>query len=97
MKTIIYGRVTPEHLADAELFAGITPTSYITNGNSTPPASKLATEVIPPCPMVPGEPGEKQNHWRLIAFADALILVGRNDHLLSIAQRMDLLIYEAED
>lgn len=97
MKTVIYGRVTPEHLADAELFSGITPTSYITNGKHTPPVSNLETEVIPQCPMVPGEPGEKQNHWRLIAFADALILVGRNDHLLSIAQRMDLLIYEAED
>lgn len=98
MKTVIYGKVTPEHLADAELFSGITPTSFVSNGLHTPPATgSMETEVIPQCPMVPGEPGEKQNHWRLIAFADALILVGRNDHLLSIAQRMDLLIYEAED
>ena len=96
LKTIIYGRVTPEHLADAELFAGITPTSYITNGKHTPPASNLETEVIPQCPMVPGDPGVKQNHWRLVAYADALILACDNDHLLGVARRMDLLIHEVE-
>lgn len=95
MKTIIYGPVTVDHLAEAELFSGITPTSYITNGASTPPASKLEAEVIPPCPMVPGEAGEKQNHWRMVLHADALILVGHNEHLLHVAQRYDLLIYEA--
>lgn len=96
MKTIIYGKVTPDHLADAELFAGITPTSFVTNGNHTPPVSNMETEVIPQCPMVHGEPGEKQNHWRMVSSAEALVLVGRNDHLLSVAQRMDLLIHEVE-
>lgn len=96
MKTVIYGPVTVDHLADAELFSGLTPTSYITNGDSTPPASNLETEVIPPCPKVPGEPGEKQNHWRMVLHADALILVVRNEHLLQVAQRCDLLIHEVE-
>ena len=96
MKTIIFGQVTAEHLADAELFSGITPSSFITNGDSTPPFSNLTTEVIPPCPKIPGEPGERQNHWRMALSADALILVGRNDHLLEVANRCDLLIYEVE-
>lgn len=94
MKTIIFGKVTPEHLADAELFSGITPSSFITNGDSTPPASNLPTEVIPQCPKIPGEPGERQNHWRMVLSADALILVGRNDHLIEVANRCDLLVYE---
>ena len=97
MRTIIYGKVTPDHLADAELFAGITPTSFVTNGKHTPPASNLKTETIPQCPMVPGEAGEKQNHWRLVMAADALVLVGENEHLLSVAQGYDLLIHQAED
>ena len=94
MKTIVYGKVTPGHLADAELFAGITPTSFVTNGTHVPPSSNMGTEVIPPCPKVPGEPGQKQNHWRMVSSADALVLQGRNEHLVSVAERMDLLIYE---
>ena len=94
MRTIIYGRVTPEHLADAALFSGISPTSFVTNGKHTPPASQLPTDVIPQCSMVPGEPGEKQNHWRLSMNADALILACDNEHLLYTAQACDLLIYE---
>lgn len=97
MRTIIYGKVTPDHLADAELFAGITPTSFVTNGKHTPPVSNLTTEAIPQCPMVPGEAGEKQNHWRLVMAADALVLVGENEHLLAVAQGYDLLIHQAED
>lgn len=96
MRTIIYGQVTEEHLADAELFAGITPTSYITNGKHTPPAGNLETEVIPPCPMVPGEAGEKQNHWRLALSADALVLAEDDEHMRSVAERCELLIYEVE-
>ena len=94
MRTIIFGNVTADHLADAELFSGITPTAFITNGSSKPPAVNLPTEVIPQCPMVHGEPGEKQNHWRMAMYAEALILVGRNDHLLEVATRCELLIYE---
>lgn len=94
MRTIIFGNVTADHLADAELFSGITPTAFITNGSSKPPAANLPTEVIPPCPKIPGEPGEKQNHWRMVLSAEALILVGRNDHLIEVANRCDLLVYE---
>ena len=94
MKTIIFGQVTAEHLADAELFSGITPTVLITNGSSTPPTANLPTEVIPQCSKIPGEPGERQNHWRMALSADALILVGRNDHLIEVANRCDLLVYE---
>lgn len=34
--------------------------------------------------------------WRLVAYADALILACDNDHLLGVARRMDLLIHEVE-
>lgn len=94
MKTVLFGKVTEQHLADALLFAGIEPSEYITNGKTVPPASQRATTVIPPCPMVPGEPGELQNNWRLVLHADALICVGDNPHLVECAARYDLLIYE---
>lgn len=96
MRTIIFGNVTAAHLADAELFSGITPTAFIANGSSKPPVANLPAELIPPCPKIPGEPGEKQNHWRMVLSAEALILVGRNDHLIEVANRCELLIYEVE-
>ena len=37
MRVILHGPVTADHLADAELMAGITPTSFVTNGLSEPP------------------------------------------------------------
>lgn len=95
MKTVLFGKVTEQHLADARLFAGIEPTEFITNGMTVPPASLRFTTVIPPCPMLPGEPGELQNNWRLVMHADALICVGQNPHLVSVAEKYDLLIYEA--
>ena len=94
MKTVLYGNVTQEHIDSASLFSGIEPTSYVTNGKHTPPASQLETEVIPQCPMVPGEPGERQNHWRLASFAEAAIFVDPPEHLVSVLQRLDALIYE---
>ncbi|WP_315127184.1 hypothetical protein [Comamonas antarctica] len=97
MKTILYGRVTEEHLASASLFAGIEPTEFITNGRIKPPAGRdLPTTVIPPEPLVPGEPGELQNDWRLVLHADALVLVGENEHLLDCARKYDLPIYQED-
>ena len=49
MRVILSGPVTAEHLADAELMAGITPTSFVTNGLSEPPrGSRLPDEVMEP-------------------------------------------------
>ena len=41
MRVIVWGEVTWRHIDDADLFAGITPTSYVTNGATVPPAGNL--------------------------------------------------------
>lgn len=96
MKTILFGKVTAQHLADAALFAGIEPTAFTTNRKSPATVHGLPMEVVLPCPMVPGEPGELQCHWRMAIYSDALICVGENEHLVQTAKRMDLLVYEVD-
>ena len=93
MKTIISGPVTQSHIDDADLMAGITPTSYITNGLSTPPVSKLVTTVMPICPMLP-DAGERQRNYTMCLHADALIVAGPNEHLVQCAKRNNLPVYE---
>lgn len=92
MRTIISGKVTAQDIADADLF-GIVPTSYITNGLSTPPAGRLPTDVMPICPKLP-DAGEKQRNWTMCLNADALIVAGGNEHLVFCANRLNLLVYE---
>lgn len=92
MKTILYGRVTQAHLDMASLIAGIEPTSYLTNGKTTPPASNLETEVMPEDPMV-GDAAQHQNHARLAIYGEALICIGRNDHLVEWAEKYGMPIY----
>lgn len=94
MRTIIHGAVTANHLADADLMAGITPTSYVTNGLSNPPDKSLPTEVYPICLMQPEESRERARNYTLVQNADALICVGENDHLVSLARNYDLAVYE---
>lgn len=94
MRTIIHGAVTAHHLADADLMAGITPSSYVTNGLSNPPDKSLPTEVYPICPMQPEESRERARNYTLVQNADALICVGENDHLVSLARNYDLAVYE---
>lgn len=96
MKTILYGPVTEAHLVDASLFSGIDPTAFVIDGTRKPPATTLPVETIPVCPLVGDSAGELQNHWRLVLAADALILVGQNDHLLHAAGRYSLAIYHSE-
>ena len=84
MKTILYGPVTKEHLADASLFAGIEPTEYVTD------------KTIPVDPMVGGEAGVRQQHWRMVLNADALICVGENPHLVQAAEKFHLLVHHVE-
>lgn len=94
MRTIISGRVTMRHIADADLIAGIVPTSFVTNGESEPPAAaKLPCEVMPICPKLP-EAGERQRNYTLCQSADALICRGENNHLVNIARQYGLLVYE---
>ena len=96
MRVILSGPVTAGHLADAELMAGITPTSYVTNGSATPPFGALAVDVMPPDPMV-GEVAIVQSHVRMVLEADALICVGANKHLVRVAEAFDLIVYEVSE
>ena len=96
MKTILHGPVTEQHLADASLFAGIEPTEYITGTKNCPPCSQRPTTVIPVEPLVHGEAGDRQQHWRMAINADALICVGENEHLVHAAERFGLPIYQVE-
>jgi hypothetical protein len=96
VKTILYGPVTKAHLADAALFAGIEPTEFVTGGTPTPPFSQRPTTVIPVDPMVHGEAGERQQHWRMAINADALVCVGQNDHLVHAANSFKLPVYQTD-
>ena len=98
MRVILHGPVTADHLADAELMAGITPTSFVTNGLSHPPrGSRLPVEVHPICPMQPVETRERAREYTLVQNADALICAADNPGLVSLARHYDLLVYEVSD
>ncbi len=98
MRTIISGPVTQQHLDDAELMAGITPTSYVTDGLSHPPrGSSLSVEVHPICPMQPKETRERAREYTLVQNADALICADHKPGLVSLAHHYDLLVYEVSE
>ena len=95
MRVIIHGPVTVEHLADAELLAGITPTSFVTNGLSHPPrGSNLPVEVMAPCMKQPAETRIRAREYSMVQAADALICADSNPGLVSLARDYDLLVYE---
>lgn len=96
MKTIIYGPVTQKHLDDADLIAGITPTSFVTNGTWLW-WSELPVEVRPVCPMQPEESRLIANYYSLVLYADALICVGSCPDLVAIAKRYALTVYEVPE
>ena len=97
MRVIISGPVTADHLADAELMAGITPTSYVTNGLSSPPTRDLPVDVYPICPMQPVETRERARNYTLVFHSDALECAEENDHLVSLAHHYDLIVYEVSE
>ena len=97
MRTIISGVVTPEHLEDADIMADIVPTSFVTNGRSTPPACGLPVHAIPVCPMQPVETSTRARDYTLVQNADALICVGSNPHLVELARSYDLPVYEVDE
>lgn len=96
MRVIIWGKVTQRHLDDADLMVGITPTSYVTNGTTVPPASNLPVTVFPICDKQPETTRERANHYTLVHNADALICVGKNEHLVELAKRYELPVYEVD-
>jgi hypothetical protein len=97
MRTIISGQVTQDHLDDADLLAGISPTSYVTNGLSTPPASQLRTDAMPICMMQPEYSRVQARNYTLVENADALICVGENPHLVELARNYGLDVYEVAE
>lgn len=92
MRTIICGKVTESTLESAALF-GVEPTSYVTNGLSVPPASQRPVDVHPICKAL-GAAGKDARDYTLVQNADALILVGRDEHLHHLAVQYGLAIYQ---
>lgn len=97
MRTILYGPVTQRHLDDADLLAGITPTSYVTNGTTVPPASNLPVDVRPICDKQPEETRRIANYYGLVLYSDALICVGACPELVTIAKRYALTVYDVPE
>jgi len=95
MRVILWGKVDQRHLDDADLLAGITPTSYVTNGQWMG-WSDLPVDVFPICDKQPETTRERANHYTLVHNADALICVGKNDHLVELAKRYELPVYEVD-
>lgn len=94
MRTIISGHVQPDHLPLAELMADIAATSLVTNGAPMPGIELgLPTICYPIDPMM-GALGEEARDYTLCLNADALIVVGQNDHLVRIARQYGLLVFE---
>lgn len=93
MKVICSGRVTRQHLADAELLAGITATSIIVNDQRPAPNLGLPVEVMPICKMHPEESAIPQRDYTLAQAGEALICVGRNDHLVKLCEGYGLPVY----
>lgn len=98
MRVILSGPVTADHLADAELLAGITPTSFVTNGLTNPPrGSRLPIEVMEPCMKQPAETRIRAREYSMVQAADALICADYNPGLVSLARHYDLLVYEVSE
>lgn len=97
MRVILSGPVTQDHLDDADLLADIAPTSFVTNGLSTPPACGLPVEVWPVCPMQPEATRVIARDYTLCQNADALVCVGDNPHLVELARSYDLPVYEVSE
>jgi hypothetical protein len=96
MKTAIYGRIRASDIDDADLFAGITPTSFLhVDGNQLPPAELgLPAETIELSTMMDHELATKQAEARLITHSEALIIRGDHPTLADRARRMGSLVYE---
>ena len=94
MKVLIYGAVTEANLTEAELFEGIAPTSFISDGLNTPPRLTIPHSVVPQSNMMSPELAVRQQHMVLCTHADAVIAVDPPEHLVSAARGMRLPIYE---
>lgn len=91
MRTIISGPATRDTLDSADLISGITPSAIVTNGAT--PDLGLPVTVFKVDPKL-GSLGEDARDYTLVQNADALVLVGDNDHLLKLAQEYGLAVYQ---
>lgn len=99
MRVILSGPVRPHHLDAADLIYGILPESFVTNGDPLPFVETTAGKPIdchPLDPKLPGPTGVERIDYVMVLYAEALVLVGRNDHLLWVARKSNLLIFESE-
>lgn len=94
MRTIISGLVNDDDIDSADLIGGIVPTSYVTNGESSPPLTVLPETVYPIEPRL-GILGEAARDYTLCQNADALIVAGNNPHLVRVARQYGLPVFEA--
>lgn len=96
MKVILSGRVTMAHIEDAELMAGIVPTSFVVNDlQRAPPAElKLPVNVLPICKMQAEDSAIRQRNYSLAHEGEALICIGRNEHLVAICEKYGLPVYQ---
>lgn len=100
MRVILSGPVEWEDIEAADMFAGIVPTQLVSNGKEPLPDLDLFIELKPPMlfpldPKIKGLFGELSRDYTLVQNADALIVKGRNKHLVKLAHQYNLLVYEA--
>jgi methionine synthase II (cobalamin-independent) len=102
MRVALHGKVTDEDLALADLCGIEQIDSFITGPYTVPPWSPESphrtTFVIALDDMIRDhEAAVRQNHFRILQDADALIVQGRDwerDHLVSIARGYNLPVME---
>lgn len=96
MKTALYGHVTAADIDDADMLAGITPTTLLLIEDSQPPASSLPVSLIERSTMMDDELATRQAEARLITLSDALIIRGDHPTLAERARKMGSLVYEVD-
>lgn len=82
MRVLLCGQVAGEHLADAELIAGIVPTETLTMDD------------FPPDPLLPDVDPTLRSTLQALCYADALIWAGGDPLVLSYACDFGLTLYE---
>lgn len=95
MRVVLSGPVTAEVLDRADMLGGITPTEFVVSDHQETPPAEFDKPVtcIPVDKMVGGLLGVHQNDWRLIMQADAVIIVGFDEHLARCAAVYELPCY----
>lgn len=94
MKTVVSGPITRDVLANADLIAGITPTTLLVNDVQPQPSVAVPLEVMPVCRMLDIDAAVRQRNYSLCQAAEAAIITDGNEHLARIAKSYGLAVYE---